>query len=468
MKSQRTLLVISMILLFALALLGCGNTKEVTHKDTNHSVAEKAGSKTVKKEMNKKVMDISLKDAIGTWQGDIGEISIFLEDGGKAGTINFYDYHDDGAMYFFKSYKEKGSSLEFEIDPSMALATEDLSPFSIFVRKVGKSEIQLEIREYKYSLKKVNDGDSMANNYYKHDAFFGEISEAPAEEKVKSLEDELQELSDSEIEIGTLSNHFNGNNHVSTYVNYVGNKDSVEHIRAAILQKIIEMNKIADQYRWINVFTVNSYLSNGVNGETETDKQTNGLTADRVNNQQNIAYQIQTLPNDRWILSKKTVPTDYLAGYVAHFGAQGEFLKDIDGDLNYPLYDAKNMNSYTVIAEASQEGISNPEIQTKIQKNTRVLETTNVKDVIGYWQDTKSKQYYQITYNELGGEFSEKGKSINSGYKFEVSKADGNELTINLGSNQWILFIDGSQLNIKMDDGNNLLLRSVSKDEVEK
>src|SRR5690606_38929651 len=84
---------------------------------------------------------------------------------------------------------------------------------------------------------------------YVHEEYWGVKEEEATEEQLNLLQEELRKLSDSEIQIGTLANNFDYTNSIHTYLDYIGNSDSVEEIRTAILTKVIEMNKVADKYQ---------------------------------------------------------------------------------------------------------------------------------------------------------------------------------------------------------------------------
>lgn len=94
-------------------------------------------------------MKTPISDIEGTWQGDIGELSIFLDETQEGGTIAFYDYHDEGAVFFFTSYKEIDDAVEFEINTEAAYGTENYDPL-MYARMMKDSTIELDTGKYQW------------------------------------------------------------------------------------------------------------------------------------------------------------------------------------------------------------------------------------------------------------------------------------------------------------------------------
>lgn len=467
MTRRKGIIATSLLLLVVLISVGCGQEKNVPTVKKDDAIANNESSETEisNSESKKEKLKTTFEDLEdGMWNGDIGYVGFHPGGGGMLGIIIFHDSHD-GAIFHFTDVKENETALEFEIDPSMAVGTEHLTPFSIYVQKVGNSTIELSYQNYVYTLDKTSKEEFQ--DKYVHDAYYGEKEIEAEEEQVYYLQEELNELSDSKIQIGTLHNNYDYTNSIQTYFDYIGNEDSVEEVRSAILEKTVEMNKIADKYLWINMFSINVYLNNGVPGETEKDKQTNGLTNDRVNNQENRAFFIATYPEDRWILSKKEVSTDELPGYIPTFASWGEFSNEKDKDLNmeYPLYNAEKMNSYSVLEQASKGGITNRKTQDKIDENNESLNSTKIKEILGYWHYQAMNQYYEITFDEFGGMIK---NSTGSGNSFTIKNEaeDGIEIALATGET-WIVKRDGDQLLVSKDNGYDMVLNLSSKDKVE-
>lgn len=470
MRSMKVIVQVCILMIFAIFISSCGRTiEEPNNKQANStSVNESSQEENSTTEKIKEKLKTTFEDIEGMWVGEIGYVSIQpgSSEGGMLGTITFHDNHD-GAIFFFTGYKENATSLEFEVDPTMSGWSEHLSPFSINVQKVGESSIELKYQDFLYELEKTSVKEFQ--NKYVHDAYFGGIEMEASEEQVQYLEKELKELSDSEVRVGTLSNRFNNTNRVYTYIDYVGKTSSTEDIRSAVLQKVIEMNKVAGKYLWIDFFSVNVYLNNPFPGETEEDKQINVLSHARENNKENHPFRITTTVEDRWILSKKKVSTDELPAYVQGFGSSGVFIKEQDRVLNrnYPFYNAENLNSYSVLEQASIEGTTNNSVLDTKEENNKILETSKVKEILGYWHYPAMNEYYEITFNEFGGKINQ-STGVIAGYSFRVTNETEDSIEISLATGDtWVIKRDGDQLVVNKSNGYDMILILSAKDDTD-
>ncbi|NMH73911.1 hypothetical protein HF078_12535 [Bacillus sp. RO2] len=207
-------------------------------------------------------------------------------------------------------------------------------------------------------------------------------------------------------------------------------------------------------------------MNNGVPGETEKDKQVNTLTPDRLENQENRAFFIATSPEDRWVLSKKNVSSDNFAGYTLTFKSNKVFEKDRDQELQsrhrYSLYTLENINGLTVLLEAYTKGILT-DVHDEIDSNNYILETSTIKNYLGYWHYKEMNQYFEITFDEFGGMIHE---STGYGYSFTITNETNNEIELALGTGEtWKVTKDGDSLLVGKSDGYDMTLHTATKDE---
>ncbi|MBU9710332.1 hypothetical protein [Evansella tamaricis] len=471
MNHRKYIYLICLVIFFANVIVGCGQKEEaVKEAETlpQQGVEEVLAGDREKLEEESDTLEDEVEngdtvdwettpttpeDIAGVWMGERDGLGIYFYENGR-GDIAFSDNHERLYLHFVR-YSENGTALELEIDTS--LHWEEHDPFSILVKRSGTDTIEIMIGNVTKTYVRSSDEEVFPLNLNFEDERFGHRDQEATDRQVAHLEETLQTLSDNDILIGTVFNSFDYRNEVFTYLDYVGSSTDVETVRTAILNKVIEMNLLVDKYKWVNSFTVNTYLNHGVTGETERDKQVNALTPSREGNQGNQAFQISTDSEDRWILSKKRLSVDDLPGYVTHFGGVEPFLTKRDRDISrkYPLYEYQNMGPLTVLLESFVEGISS-DVQEVLDENSQILEASYVKNIIGVWQHYPEELYYEITFDEFGGMIYNRQSGF--GYGFTIREETDASIEISFSDQRWNIVREGDELKVTKSNGVEITL----------
>jgi hypothetical protein len=304
----------SMIILVSSLLYGCGIEKEEAQSVKEVKTEGQSDTKLEEEEP----APFNLKELEGFWVNEEYspvEVKITSKNEGMITYINGEE--DIGYRFVVRDIKEGTVIVETtEMVPQLDVHESFKIDFSLH-----EGNLEIKDEQFETAVHYTKSSDTEVTNSF---AYYELPADYEVAEDVKDhYNEEIMALSDEYVEVGLPKHHFSTYNNVYPYLLYKG-EDSPELVREKLLEKVTEINKLTDKYKWVYVLGVEAYLADITNYATEEELQTNTLNMNMASLQQFNVYQITSYPLQRKKMVEEDILPDDLAAYVCHFGVDKE------------------------------------------------------------------------------------------------------------------------------------------------